>query len=79
MGRGLVIGTTRLFAAADLLLNAESKGELRSSPNKLTVQHAGVSSRLGAPTPIEVAEARAMLVRMGFLQARPEASRRSGS
>ncbi len=70
MGRGLVIGTNRLFAAAEFLLSAESRGELRSSP--VAVRGAGGASRLGAPTQPEVDEARAMLVRMGFLKARAE-------
>lgn len=72
MGRGLVIGTNRLFAAAEFLLSAESRGELRSSLTTAAVRGSGGSPRQGAPTQPEVDEAWAMLVRMGFLQRRSE-------
>jgi hypothetical protein len=74
MGRGLVVGTNRLFAAAEYLLKAGDALPRQT----LSV---GGSNRPGAPTMLELHEARAMLVRMGYLEARssPKATRRQGS
>lgn len=67
---GLVIGSHRLFAAADFLLGAiESETGMASVvPMRLDNQY---SSRLGSQgvyTQTELVEAMAMLVRMGFVQ-----------
>lgn len=68
MGRGLVIGSTRLFAAAECILAAGNS----LAPDSINGRQLGnppeVASRIRtrAPTALELSEARAMLVRMGF-------------
>lgn len=70
MGRGLVIGSTRLFAAADHLLESAPQCAFGlTHPAEAAIAHSTIRTR--AFTAMELSEAGDMLVRMGLLSRSP--------
>jgi len=74
MGRGLVIGSTRLFASADYLLQIHQQSH-RGLNEPADLEGAQPRFRTRAFTEMELSEARTMLMRMGLLPRTPSESR----
>jgi len=71
MGRGLVIGSTRLFVIAEYLLqSADRSPSSESFDEPAELQNSHPKFRTRAFTAMELTEARKMLVRMGLLPPR---------
>lgn len=71
MGYGLAIGSTRLFAAADFLLESIDSGAARrrAIPQYAAEPHPDGPPPTRAFTRLELAEAMSLLLRMGFVNA----------
>jgi len=74
MGRGLVIGSTRLFASADYLLQIHQRSQCGLN-DSADLEGTQPRFRTRAFTEMELSEARTMLMRMGLLPRTPSESR----